>query len=169
MPPGLLSGPAQDPFAATLGDDDRVRQLVKDQGVPENVARYMVQAPSVYDGGQTSGAWPYPYQGQAQEEQLQTGPQRSDAINRQMWQQRLNPPGAQNIGDVVPLRPGGVAPSGPPGDTGAALDVLKSYGKTDFWSPNDYGAVLHPLGNWVNKHPANEALLQQMMRSYGLG
>ena len=92
--PGLLSGPAQDPFSGTLGDEDRFRQLVN-QGVPENVARYMVQAPSVYDGGQTSGAWPYPYQGQAQEEQLQTGPQRSDAINRQMWQQRLTPSGGR--------------------------------------------------------------------------
>jgi hypothetical protein len=89
MQPGLLSGPAQDPN----GDEALAQQIAREQGVPMNVARYMLQAPSREDSGRTYGGWPYPYQGQSQETPV--GPQRDDAINRQMWQQRLTPPGGR--------------------------------------------------------------------------
>lgn len=66
-----------DEFTAALGGDysthsdpvpyPALYQWYVSQGIPSNVARYMVSNPSYGEGEQRGSDWPYPYRGRAQE------------------------------------------------------------------------------------------------------
>ena len=182
MPPGLLNPPPsndedgrEDHLGRYLGDEDLAQQIARDQGVPMDVARYMLQAPS-YGEGQgmnnpllPSQAWPYQYQGQSQEAQSQRGaPPRDYEIDKDLWRQRLSPPGAQNIADQP-------TPFGPPGNPAGESnpmsrmyeDFARRTGRPEWFGGQQWNGPMR-MSPGTQGHPANEALLQQAMRLYGL-
>ena len=143
MPPGLLSplGPSPpNPMAQYLGDEDLAKQIARDQGVPMDVARYMLQAPSYTEGRGMDNRpqYPYPYAGQAQEAPAGSPIERELNLRKQL---DVQPPAYQQIGDVLPF--GGAGSVAPPGTAGGGLmddvmSILRGGGRSDWFGPLGY-------------------------------